>query len=75
MFQNFLITDLFPLLQEKTSQTLSQCQVLYNNEPLEKVRHGKKMSLKDHGIKSSATLIITKLGITLQVVNPQVRNV
>lgn len=74
MFQNFLITDLFPLLQEKTRQTLSQCQVLYNNEPLEKVRHGKKMSLKDHGIKSSATLIITKLGITLQVVNPQVRN-
>ena len=51
---------------------MSQCQVLYNNQPLEKVRHGKRMTLKDHGIKSSATLIMTKLGITLEVINPQV---
>ena len=72
-FQNFLVADLLPILQEKTGQTLSQCQVLYNNEPLERVRHGKKVTLRDYGINSSATLIITKLGITLQVVNPQVR--
>ena len=47
--------------------------MLYNNEPLEKVRHGKAMTLKDHGIRSSSTLIVTKLGITLNVINPQVR--
>ena len=30
------------------------------------------MALRDYGVNSSATLIITKLGITLEVVNPQV---
>ena len=72
MFQNFPVADLFPILQEKTGHTMSQCQVLYNNQPLERVRHGKKMTLKDYGVNSSATLIITKLGVTLEVVNPQV---
>jgi len=59
-------------MQQKLKQDLSQCQVLYTNEPLEKVRHGKEMTLKDHNIKSSSTLIVTKLGITLDVINPQV---
>ena len=30
------------------------------------------MTLKDFGVNASATLIITKLGVTLEVVNPQV---
>ena len=51
---------------------MSQCQVLYNNKPLEKVRHGKKMTLKDHDIKSSTTLVVTKPGITLSITDPKV---
>ena len=51
---------------------MSQCQVLYNNKPLERVRHGKRMMLKDHGIKSSNTLVVTKPGITLTVTDPKV---
>ena len=51
---------------------MSQCQVLYNNKPLERVRHGKKMTLKDYSIKSSNTLVITKPGITLNVTDPKV---
>ncbi|XP_065894435.1 alpha-protein kinase vwkA-like isoform X1 [Dysidea avara] len=70
--QKFSVADLIPVIQQKIQQSLSQCQVLYNNEPLEKVRHGKAMTLKDHGIRSSSTLIVTKLGITLNVINPQV---
>ena len=50
----------------------SQCQVLYNNKPLEKVRHGRKMTLKDHDIKSSTTLVVTKPGITLSITDPKV---
>ena len=49
-----------------------QCQVLYNNKPLERVRHGKKMMLRDYGIKSSNTLVVTKPGITLTVTDPKV---
>jgi len=66
------VADLLPIIQQKLQQDLSRCQVLHNNEPLEKMRHGKEMTLKDHGIKSSSTLIVTKLGITLDVINPQV---
>ena len=51
---------------------MSQCQVLYNNKPLERVRHGKKMALKDHDIKSSTTLVVTKPGITLTITDPKV---
>ena len=51
---------------------MSQCQVLYNNKPLERVRHGKKMTLRDHDIKSSATLVVTKPGITLTITDPKV---
>ena len=49
-----------------------QCQVLYNNKPLERVRHGKKMMLRDYVIKSSNTLVVTKPGITLTVTDPKV---
>jgi len=51
---------------------MSQCQVLYNDRPLERVRHGKRMTLKDHGIESSNTFVITNLGITLNVTDPKV---
>ena len=51
---------------------MSQCQVLYNNKPLERVRHGKRMILRDHGIKSSNTLVVTKPGITLSITDPKV---
>ena len=51
---------------------MSQCQVLYNNKPLERVRHGKRMALKDHDIKSSTTLVVTKPGITLSINDPKV---
>ena len=54
---------------------MSQCQVLYNNKPLERVRHGKKMTLKDHDIKSSTTLVITKPGITLTITDPKVSTI
>ena len=62
-------------MQNKLDQIMSQCQILYNNRPLERVRHGKKMTLKDHGIKSSTTLVVTKLGITLNVTNPKVMTI
>ena len=54
---------------------MSQCQVLYNNKPLERIRHGKKMTLKDHDIKSSTTLVITKPGITLTITDPKVSTI
>ena len=59
-------------MQEQLKQQMLQCQVLYNNKPLEKVRHGKKMTLKDHDIKSSTTLVVTKPGITLSITDPKV---
>ena len=59
-------------MEKKLEQCMSQCQVLYNNKPLERVRHGKKMTLKDHSIKSSNTLVVTKPGITLDVTDPKV---
>lgn len=54
---------------------MSRYQVLFKSEPLEAVRHGKQLVLKDLDIKSSDTLLITELGITLTVVNPQVISV
>jgi len=33
------------------------------------------MTLKDYDIKSSSTLTVTKFGVTLDVINPQVRTV
>ena len=54
---------------------MSQYQVSYNNKPLEKVRHGKKMTLRDHGIKSSTTLVVTKSGVTLSIADPKVSTI
>jgi len=67
-----LVADLIALLEEKVQSNMSQYQILFKSEPLEAVRHGKQLALKDLDIKCSDTLLITELGITLSVVNPQV---
>jgi len=61
------------LLEKELKYTLSKSQILFRNEPLEVVRHGKEMRLKDFNLKSSDNLYITEAGITITVVNPQVR--
>ena len=67
-----MVADLILLLEEKVQSNMSRYQVLFKSEPLEAVRHGKQLALKDLDIKSSDTLLITELGITLSIVNPQV---
>ena len=44
----------------------------FQKTPLEESRHGKVMTLGDYKIKNGATLFLLKIGITLNITNPQV---
>ena len=44
----------------------------FQGTPLEESRHGKLLTLGDYKIRNRATLFLLKVGITLNITNPQV---
>ena len=46
----------------------------FQRVPLEESRHGKLLTLGDYNIKNGNTLFPLKVGITLNITNPQVHS-
>ena len=59
-------------MEEKVGQNLDDFMLQFQKTPLEESRHGKPMTLGDYKIKNGTTLFLLKVGITLNITNPQV---
>lgn len=59
-------------VEEVTHVSLTNYQLHFQNTPLQAVRHGKQLTLRDYRIKNGETLFINKLGFSLDITNPQV---
>ena len=72
--QSYLVASLLALVEEATHTNLtgSTYQLQFQNKPLQAVRHGKQLSLRDCRIRKEETLFIHKLGFSLDITNPQV---
>ena len=70
--QMYLISSLTSLVQSQINVNLDDYVFQFNGKPLDSVRHGKQMTLKDCSIKDKSTLILMKVGFTLTITNPQV---
>ena len=66
------MSSLMQDVEEVTHVSLTNYQLQFQNTPLQAVRHGKKLTLRDYRIKKGETLFINKLGFSLDITNPQV---
>jgi hypothetical protein len=62
-------------VEEKVGHNLDDFMLQFQKVPLEESRHGKSLTLGDYKIKNGNTLFLLKVGITLDITNPQVHNV
>lgn len=68
----YSVTSLRGLVESAVGHNLSEYQLHHQGKPVEESRHGRNMLLRDYGIKSGSTLIMTKMGLVLNVTNPKV---
>ena len=52
--------------------SLNEYQFCLGQKVLEDSRHGRMMTLGDHGITARDTLVLLKVGFTLNITNPKV---
>lgn len=52
---------------------MDEYQFHHQGHPVDETRHGRKMMLKDYSIKNGSTLVLTKIGLKLEVTNPTVK--
>lgn len=72
--QSYPVSSLMREVEEITRISLSSYQLHFQDKPLQAVRHGKQLTLRDYRIKKGETLFINKLGFSLDITNPQVHN-
>ena len=71
-FQTYSIPLVRKLVEEKVGHNLDDFMLQFQRVPLEESRHGKSLTLGDYNIKNRNTLFLLKVGITLNITNPQV---
>ena len=71
--QTYSIPLVRKLVEENVGQNLDDFMLQFQKTPLEESRHGKLMTLGDYKIRNGATLLLLKVGITLNITNPQVQ--
>ncbi|MCG8620564.1 MAG: hypothetical protein MJE68_01015 [Proteobacteria bacterium] len=59
-------------MEDKVGHNLDDFMLQFQKVPLEESRHGKSLTLGDYNIKNGNTLFLLKVGITLNITNPQV---
>jgi len=59
-------------VREQVHRNFKDYQLQFQNRPLQAVRHGKNLTLRDYKIKKGETLFIMKHGFSLDITNPQV---
>ena len=73
LMQKYLIRDLTCLVEEKLGK-LNDAQFLLRKTVVEEACHGKKFTIGDYGIKTGDTLVLARIGLVLNINNPQVGN-
>ena len=70
--QTYSIPLVRKLVEDKVGHNLDDFMLQFQGTPLEESRHGKSLTLGDYKIRNRATLFLLKVGITLNITNPQV---
>ena len=70
--QDFLVSDLRSLSERICKLSLNDYQFRLGQKVVEDSRHGKLLSLGDNGIAARDTLVLLKVGSTLNITNPKV---
>ena len=61
-------------VESVTGSTPGTHQLIFQGQPLQSTRHGKRLTLRDCRIRKEETLFLQKMGFTLNITNPQVLN-
>ena len=70
--QDFLLTELRSLSEGISKLSLDEYQFCLGQKVVEESRHGKMLTLGDNGITARDTLVLLKVGSTLNITNPKV---
>ena len=68
----YSVTSLRVLVEKALGHSMADYQLRHQGRPVDESRHGKELLLRDYSIKSDSTLVVTKMGLTLNVTNPKV---
>ena len=66
------MASLRSLVESQTGKQLDEYQFCLRGRPIDEMRHGRVLTLKECGIKARDTLILTKIGLSISITNPQV---
>ena len=68
----YKVRDLFKLVEKALGRSVDEFQFHHQGRVVEETRHGRERTLGDCCIKSDSTLVITRMGLVLNVTNPKV---
>lgn len=63
---------LVSLVETEIGSSLDEYSFSFQGRPVDAVRHGRQMTLKDWSIKSKSSLILIKTGFVINITNPKV---
>ena len=70
--QQYTIPELTAHVEKEIGCSLDEYAFSFRGQPVEAVRHGRQLTLKDCSIKTKSTLILMKVGFVLNITNPEV---
>ena len=70
--QDYLLAELRSLSEGICNLSLNDYQFCLGQKVLQDSRHGRKLTLGDNGITARDTLVLLKVGFTLNITNPKV---
>ncbi len=68
----YSVTALRALVERAVGHSIAEYQLHHKGQPVDERRHGREMLLKDYSLKSSSSLVMTKMGLVLDITNPKV---
>ena len=66
------MSDLYEVVAGAVGHSLKDYQLLHQGKPVPEKRHGRSLTLSDCGILKEATVVVTKIGLVIDVSNPMV---
>ncbi len=66
------ISELRVLVGRTFGHHMSGCQLFYLGRPVDEIRQGSEMRLKDYSMKPGSILVMTKMGQVLDVTDAKV---
>ncbi len=71
--QQYTISSLIAHVEAKIGCSMSEYTFSFKGRPVDAVRHGKQLTLKDCSIGAKSSLILIKTGFVLNITNPKVK--